>query len=442
MKELLETQHIYESQELQQFIYNLETKYVIEKAQDHYKNLVNFSTNLDTPYHKWFPYREGFSSQLIKELIIISGTKPGESVVDPFCGSGTTNVVAALLGYDTLGLDINPMSAFITDAKVSTYSDCDIDDAVNFEKNISNNCFEKIDVQKDLEKYFEASILKDLTIIKSKIDQVKNVNTKKLLMVAFLSIIIDCSNRKRDGNGLKIRKTKIDNVYSSFSQKLNDIILDVKNHRIKDIHGHGRFESAINLRSVYTSELPNIPIGTIIFSPPYANSFDYFESYKLELILGGFTDSLKGLETFRKRAVRSFIGQSSIVDYDKIIDLIAKEIEMAIPIKEIETGKKDMRTRKVPNMIKGYFNDMKEVIVQCSDSLQKGKKTFIVVDQSSYLGKIIPTDLLFGYIAENSNFEVERIIECRKARTSPQQLNKYPYLKDTLRESIVELKKR
>lgn len=27
-------------------------------------------------------------------------------------------------------------------------------------------------------------------------------------------------------------------------------------------------------------------LGAIIFSPPYANSFDYFESYKMELLFG------------------------------------------------------------------------------------------------------------------------------------------------------------
>jgi DNA modification methylase len=35
----------------------------------------------------------------------------GETVLDPFCGSGTTNVVAKSLGRNSVGLDVNPRSA-------------------------------------------------------------------------------------------------------------------------------------------------------------------------------------------------------------------------------------------------------------------------------------------------------------------------------------------
>ena len=65
----------------------------------------------------------------------------------------------------------------------------------------------------------------------------------------------------------------------------------------------------------------------------------------------------------------------------------------------------------------------------------------IVIDQSSYLGKIVPSDLLFAYLAEEIGFKVKKIIECRNAKTSGQQVNQFPYLKNGLRESIVVLTK-
>lgn len=121
--------------------------------------------------------------------------------------------------------------------------------------------------------------------------------------------------------------------------------------------------------------------------------------------------------------------------------MLAEEIENAIPEKEILTGKRDSRTRKVPAMIKGYFSDMQDIILECSLSLPKGKRCYIVVDQSSYLGKIVPTDLLFGYIAEKCGFKVVEIDICRNAKTSGQQIQRFPYLKTALRESIVILEK-
>lgn len=443
MKKLFETTRIYTSETLQKELYDLESRYTLTDEHDKFHNLVNFSTNTSVPYHQWFPYREGFSGQLINELITLSNANPQECIIDPFCGSGTTNIVAAQLGFDTIGLDVNPMSAFLTDAKVTCYTDKNIDDALTICKSITpiNTIIDSADTQ-DIKKYFTDENYYGLVHTKSIIDSVEDDNVRKLLLVGFLAIVIDCSNRKRDGNGLKIHASKVENVYDYYTQKMFKIIEDIRDYRVKNIKGYGIYDSALNMSSIHKKVLKEKPVGSIIFSPPYANSFDYFESYKLELVFGGFTDGIRGLNELRKKAVRSFIGGSTAASIHPIVDEIANEIEQAIPIKELETGKTDSRTRRVPNMIRGYFYDMDQVIKECAKCLNKDKSVFIVVDQSSYLGKIVPTDLIFGLLGEQEGFYVEKIIECRKARTSTQQLNKYPYLKNCLRESIVQLKKR
>jgi site-specific DNA-methyltransferase (adenine-specific) len=254
---------------------------------------------------------------------------------------------------------------------------------------------------------------------------------------------MDCSDRKRDGNGLKKRPTKVDDVQSYYIDKVNLIATDLLSVKpVENASGACVYNTAYHLHETYKKSFANKTAGAIIFSPPYANSFDYFESYKLELVFGDYACGIKGINELRKKAVRSFIGGATQDSCNQYVDLIANEIENAIPEKEKETGKRDSRTRKVPNMIRGYFSDMREVIKQCSLTLQSGKRTYIVVDQSAYCGKIVPTDLLLAYFGELEGFEVGRIIECRKARTSTQQLIKYPYLKTTLRESIIELIKK
>lgn len=444
MKELLQTTKVYDSEELQQFVLSLESKYAIESAQGKYHNLVNFSTNASVPYHQWFKYREGFASELITELISMSGALEGECIIDPFCGSGTTNVVAILNGYDTLGLDVNPMSAFIANAKVDHYSQADLDQATGYLNSLKTfspqTCKTAYD---DIRKYYSSTNFEGLLRIKSFIDTLAESKAKNILRVAFDSIVMECSDRKRDGNGLKKYPSRIEDVARYYADKVKLIIDDINNiSPTPGTSGHGVYDTAYNLHSVYNKHFGNKPAGAIIFSPPYANSFDYFESYKLELVFGDYANGMKGINNLRKNAVRSFIGGASQETCDHYVDLIALEIENAIPAKEAETGKRDVRTRKVPNMIRGYFSDMREVIHQCSLTLNPGKRTYIVVDQSAYCGKIVPTDLLLAYFGEQEGFTVGRIIECRKARTSTQQLNKYPYLKTSLRESIVELIKK
>ena len=444
MKELLQTTKVYDSEELQQFVLSLESKYVIESALDKYHNLVNFSTNTSVPYHQWFKYREGFASELITELISMSGALPGECIIDPFCGSGTTNVVAILNGYDTLGLDVNPMSAFIANAKVDHYSQADLEQAALhlhslklFSSKTSKAAYD------DIRKYYSSTNFDGLLRIKTFLDTLAESKAKNILCVAFDSIVMECSDRKRDGNGLKKAPSKIEDVAQYYTDKVELIMKDIRNiSPPPGTFGHGVYDTAYNLHAVYRNRFGNKPAGAIIFSPPYANSFDYFESYKLELIFADYANGIKDINNLRKNAVRSFIGGAPQETCDHYVDLIAHEIENAIPAKEAETGKRDVRTRKVPNMIRGYFSDMHEVIRQCSITLDSGKRTYIVVDQSAYCGKIVPTDLLLAYFGEQEGFTVGRIIECRKARTSTQQLKKYPFLKTTLRESIVELIKK
>ena len=85
---------------------------------------------------------------------------------------------------------------------------------------------------------------------------------------------------------------------------------------------------------------------------------------------------------------------------------------------------------------------MEKVISESSKVLSKGKKCCIIVDQSAYLGRIVPTDLFLARIAEEYNFGVEEIVVCRNAKTSGQQIQLYPSLKDSLRESMVVLYKK
>ena len=84
---------------------------------------------------------------------------------------------------------------------------------------------------------------------------------------------------------------------------------------------------------------------------------------------------------------------------------------------------------------------MNSVLKEIYESLSVGGTCYIVVDQSAYVGVIIPTDTILALLAERKGFTVEKISICRKAATSGQQLKQYPYLKNTLRESIVCLKK-
>ena len=445
---------VYSDQRLKEYIYGLEQRFNVHDEVELFSQLVNFSKNKDIPYHGWFKYREGFSHTLVKELLERSGIGQDEYVLDPFCGSGTTVVEAALNGYSGIGIDINPMSAFISKVKCRSYTDEEVTTILELTKILVELLKQQVPKDEylkkyqEVEKFFSPKNYNRLIAIREAIDNQKKVVGNKiyeLLLCAYICIIEEVSDRKRDGNGLKTQASKVEDVEQFYIEKLQEMARDIQRHRISDdlvsILDHGDAMKVSDIVEKYSGTI-NKSLGVIMYSPPYANSFDYFESYKMEVILADYAENMKGIGGYRQQAVESFVGRSDRrVENRDFIDWMSQEIENAIPEKEARIGKRDSRTRKVPQMIKGYFTDMEKVISESSNVLVTGKKCYIVVDQSAYIGRIVPTDLFLSAIAEHYDFRVTDIIICRIARTSWQQIKLYPYLSDSLRESIVVLEK-
>jgi len=79
-----------------------------------------FKTSYAT--HGLFPYRGKFHPQMVKALLNVMGLRPGEVVLDPMAGSGTTSVEATLMGIDSIAVDASPFCAFLARTKVVALS--------------------------------------------------------------------------------------------------------------------------------------------------------------------------------------------------------------------------------------------------------------------------------------------------------------------------------
>jgi hypothetical protein len=71
--------------------------------------------------HDFYHYPARFAPVFARETIK-TFTKPGDLVLDPFCGGGTTLVEALSLGRRAVGIDINSLATFITRAKTTPLS--------------------------------------------------------------------------------------------------------------------------------------------------------------------------------------------------------------------------------------------------------------------------------------------------------------------------------
>lgn len=66
--------------------------------------------------------RTGYPTQKperLLERVILASSNPGDTVLDPFCGSGTTLAVAERLGRKAIGIDQNPAAVSIASSRIA-----------------------------------------------------------------------------------------------------------------------------------------------------------------------------------------------------------------------------------------------------------------------------------------------------------------------------------
>lgn len=68
--------------------------------------------------HNVFRYPAKFHPPIARKLIELASS-PGETVLDPFCGSGTLLVEAVATGRNAVGTDVDPLAVFVSGAKTT-----------------------------------------------------------------------------------------------------------------------------------------------------------------------------------------------------------------------------------------------------------------------------------------------------------------------------------
>ena len=400
-------------------------------VDEYFAKLVNFKKNQAYPKHNWFEYKHGYSEDLVKAIIASSGISESDIILDPFCGVGTTNVVAQSFGIKNIGYDISPIALLAARVKTRHYTDADKSSLLKLANSRIAATNSKSPDSDLIESAYHAEVLSKLNDIYVMTEEVKNAIHQDFLRLAFLSLIEKASNRRKDGNGIKIafKPPKIFDVHAQFSNRIKQMILDLDVSNFKSTTNI--IEGSFNKADI--SQLKG-KIGLTIFSPPYANCFDYFEVYKLEMWMGRFVKSYSDFEPYRSQALRSHVNSSfdhSITNFNKDVDQIA----------ELLTAY-NLWNKNIPDMIRGYFDDMTGILQNIFEVSKIGAEVHIIVANSGYKGILVPTDLLLAEIARKIGFHCDSITYARKIRSSSQQMKLIEETyQDLMRESIVVLRK-
>ncbi len=386
---------------------------IIEKLE--WQDMATFVPNKKLPIYNWFYYKEGFAKELVDKLIELFGIQKNATVLDPFCGSGTTLLACKENGINAIGYDVLPVSVFVSQVKTKNY---DAERLRGGLKKITKTRFESFDIKGKFPHIFYRAFsryaLEDIAFLRHKILELDN-NVRDFFVLALINSAIRCSYAYKDGSAIKIKRRPVAPLRKMFARTASRMVKDLEKCQInKDA------QITAELNDARILPLDDNSVDTIITSPPYLNQIDYTKVYAIEeFFIHG--DPMPG--------VRAYIGMK------------AKETDF-LP----ELG--------LPQQARLYFEDMNEALKEMHRVLKAGGKAAVVVgngylpiskayrgfQNTSYfenVDEVIESDIILSYMAQKIGFVVENIFVLNTRFALEGRTTK----KGVLRESLIMLQK-
>jgi len=336
--------------------------------------------------HNFHTYPAKFIPQ-IPQTTILSLTREGDTILDPFGGCGTTLVEAKLLNRNAIAVDINPIGVLVSKAKTTSLIKNQIDrintilsliktDTKNFYEGKQTKINYVIPNFINLNHWFDSNVSHELAIAIAYLKKVEDEDLRNYLLTAFSSIIVDVSNQESDTRFAAIKKELrsfivIDTLISKL-ERMNKRILEFSNNasnsKVSIFKGDAR-----NL-----DFLEDNSIDHVVTSPPYANTYDYYLYHKFRMVWLG---------------------------YD------VKEVQ------DNEIGSRNRHSSKKEE-IDTFEKDLDDCLREVSRVLKPNKYAVIVIGDSVIRGKLIKADILLEKIANKNNFKLVRTISCNLSKNS------------------------
>ena len=375
-----------------------------------------FMLNKEAPIHRWYSYLEGYSSCLIDDLILEIGSEKNKTIYDPFCGSGTTALVASKYGMVSYYSETNPFMRTVIEAKIncvkrlresgigSTYLKSFLNSLSNYRYR-PHSTIAKWD---GFEKYFDNDVLFKIKDMQRRISKIPDKDTRQVAMVILASVIVRASKMTRQGD-LRFAKDseKSENdkdIVTNFKEKINQAISDIENDNYPTLAGATCLSE--DARDINVENL----IDCVITSPPYLNGTNYIRNTKLELKLSGFISTEKSLPEFHSKGIIAGINnvskRNTNFDTPKCVTPYLEQLE---PV---------AYDKRIPIMIAGYFHDMNKVIERLAYAIKDNGIFIMDIGDSQFAGVHIPTHEILTEICKNYGFELysEDILRERRSK--------------------------
>jgi DNA modification methylase len=412
--------------------------------------------------HNFHSFPAKFPPQLAQKFIH-SLTIPGDIVLDPMTGSGTTVLEAYLSGRTGIGIDIDPLALMLSKAKVTRI---DPGVVVRTVKSILERAYLKVrdhytdclsalqhrwdQKTRDFVQYwFAPETQVALHALSSEIDRVEDASLKAFLKLAFSAIIItktggvslafDLAHTRphraklvigeaghivfnHGGSSVPADRSRfltkeLKNPFKEFEKRIEQNLKGLRESNREGVQLHfgdspdaeiSRLEPLLVQGNAQWLPLQQKSIDLIVTSPPYvSNAIDYMRAHKFSLVW--MNHSIDQLGQKRKE----YIGGEAVTDF--VFEKLPDETQKIVT--KIST-----QDRKKALALQRYFSEMTKALQEMFRVLKPGKAAIVVVGNSLVRGMSTETHHCLAEIGKKIGFNVPRIgIRCidRNRRMMP-----------------------
>lgn len=375
-----------------------------------------FALNKRESIHSWYSYLEGYSSCLIDDIVMQIGPENIHTIFDPFCGTGTTSLVASSYGIKSYYCETNPFMQQVIEAKINDVKflrDSKIGSSVleRLLYRLENYNYQlQLDEAKwdGFEKFFDSDVLFQLQEMKRFVDTIENENSRNIALILLASVTVRASKMIRRGDlrfAKDLEKKESDkDIVSNFIAKIKMAIQDINSDECPTLA-----ETICLDADARNIDIEN-QIDCVITSPPYLNGTNYIRNTKLELKLSGHITTEKDLPEFHSKGIIAGINNVSKRKSDiPVLDVVAPYLNELEPI---------TYDKRIPIMVAGYFADMDKVIERLSHAMKNDGYFIMDIGDSQFAGVHIPTHEILIKISEAHGFVLydEEILRERRSK--------------------------
>jgi len=381
-----------------------------------------FRFNTESGRHGWLRLTPAYSVKVVEE--ILADFSSAKSVLDPFCGTGTTALSAIYRGKHAVSIDINSFLVWVASTKCKPYSD----QTITITRALAKSILQSIEERTvspippppiyDIDRWWNPKELLFLRVIKGAIDSACSPETPEndLLRITFCRVLIKLSNAAFNHQSMSFKDmpthqlTMLDQLLQFdplFEKELGSVLASARHNPVS--HANIILGDSRNLEKCTQDSF-----DLLITSPPYPNRMSYIRELRPYMYWLGYLKEAREAGEIDWETIGGTwgIATSRLMQWQPSNEhYLVDELSDFLAALSQSKGKNAIL---LANYVSKYFADIWDHLNSVRNVLSKNAAVNYIVGNSSFYGIILPVEVIYQKMLGSLGFQKVKVTPIRK----------------------------